>query len=253
MNQAPDSWISDAELMQTELHHLQTLHIMASVFRRGMREEVQLDADVAERVFPCLDQLLLFHHAFFTAMKERRQASAQPQGHRNYLIQKVGDILLQQVSWSPVMPLWDVISGKWWITSFACAVFFCSFRMRMGSKWSRCTENSAVVTTKRSASSKTSSSITSGFRTSLRYFTFSHQRLFVNGNFKHFYNSYCILSSNKAIILWWGGGRFQSASCWSPKGLQSTQYCWSASSNIPKVSYLLPSAGNGIKYLTFQL
>ncbi|XP_029921750.1 rho guanine nucleotide exchange factor 28 isoform X2 [Myripristis murdjan] len=86
------------ELMQTELHHLQTLHIMAEVFRRGMREEVQLDAEAVERVFPCLDQLILFHHTFFSVMRERRHGSAQPQGHRNYLIQQVGDILLQQFS-----------------------------------------------------------------------------------------------------------------------------------------------------------
>uniref|UniRef100_A0A3B5AMK6 Rho guanine nucleotide exchange factor 28-like n=1 Tax=Stegastes partitus TaxID=144197 RepID=A0A3B5AMK6_9TELE len=86
------------ELMQTELHHLQTLHIMAEVFRRGMKEEVQLDTEAVERVFPCLDQLLLFHHAFFAAMKERRHNSAQPQGHRNYLIQRIGDLLLQQFS-----------------------------------------------------------------------------------------------------------------------------------------------------------
>ncbi|XP_026153056.1 rho guanine nucleotide exchange factor 28 isoform X3 [Mastacembelus armatus] len=86
------------ELMQTELHHLQTLHIMAEVFRRGMKEEVQLDTEAVERVFPCLDQLLLLHHAFFAVMKERRHTSAQPQGHRNYVIQRIGDILLQQFS-----------------------------------------------------------------------------------------------------------------------------------------------------------
>uniref|UniRef100_A0A3Q4GQX2 Rho guanine nucleotide exchange factor (GEF) 28a n=1 Tax=Neolamprologus brichardi TaxID=32507 RepID=A0A3Q4GQX2_NEOBR len=84
------------ELMQTELHHLQTLHIMAEIFRRGMRQEVQLDTEAVERVFPCLDQLLLFHHAFFAAMKEQRHSSTQPQGHRNYLIQRIGDILIQQ-------------------------------------------------------------------------------------------------------------------------------------------------------------
>ncbi|XP_067341357.1 rho guanine nucleotide exchange factor 28 isoform X3 [Channa argus] len=86
------------ELMQTELHHLQTLHIMAEVFRRGMREEVQLDTEAVERVFPCLDQLLVLHHAFFAAMKERRQSSALPQGNRNYVIQQIGDVLLQQFS-----------------------------------------------------------------------------------------------------------------------------------------------------------
>lgn len=97
-----------AELMQTELHHLQTLHIMAEVFRRGMKEEVQLDSEAVERVFPCLDQLLVFHHAFFAAMKERRHSSAQPPGHGNYLIQRIGDVLLHQVTngscWSNICP-----------------------------------------------------------------------------------------------------------------------------------------------------
>ncbi|KAJ0057081.1 hypothetical protein NL108_001999 [Boleophthalmus pectinirostris] len=85
------------ELMQTEIHHLQTLHVMAEVFRRGVKEEVQLDAEAVERLFPCLDQLLLFHHGFFSALKERRQNS-QSQGQNNYLIQRIGDVLLQQFS-----------------------------------------------------------------------------------------------------------------------------------------------------------
>lgn len=89
--------VSLTELMQTELHHLQTLHVMAEVFRRGMKREVQLDVEVVERVFPCLDQLLAFHRAFFSAMKERRLSSAQPPGHRNYFVQCIGDVLLQQV------------------------------------------------------------------------------------------------------------------------------------------------------------
>lgn len=83
--------------MQTELHHLQTLHVMAEVFRRGMKREVQLDVEALERVFPCLDQLLAFHRTFFGAMKERRLGSAEPPGHRNYLVQRIGDVLLQQV------------------------------------------------------------------------------------------------------------------------------------------------------------
>lgn len=83
--------------MQTELHHLQTLHVMAEVFRRGMKREVQLDGEAVERVFPCLDQLLVFHRTFFSAMRERRLGSALPPGHRNYLVQRIGDVLLQQV------------------------------------------------------------------------------------------------------------------------------------------------------------
>ena len=86
-----------AELMQTELHHLQTLCVMAEVFRRGMREEVLLDAEAVGRVFPCLDELLLFHHGFFSALRERQSSSAHPRGHGNYLIQHIGDVLMQQV------------------------------------------------------------------------------------------------------------------------------------------------------------
>uniref|UniRef100_A0A8B9KVR4 Rho guanine nucleotide exchange factor (GEF) 28a n=1 Tax=Astyanax mexicanus TaxID=7994 RepID=A0A8B9KVR4_ASTMX len=86
------------ELMQTELHHLQTLTVMAEVFRRGMREEVGLDTDSLGRIFPCLDELLILHRDFLSAMRERRYSSAHPDSDRNYLIHRVGDILLQQFS-----------------------------------------------------------------------------------------------------------------------------------------------------------
>ncbi|KAJ3604759.1 hypothetical protein NHX12_026811, partial [Muraenolepis orangiensis] len=87
------------ELMQTEVHHLQTLHIMAEVFRRGVRKDVQLDAEAQERLFPCLDQLLALHHAFFCSMRERRRlgsAAGTPGEQRGYLIQRMGDLLLHQ-------------------------------------------------------------------------------------------------------------------------------------------------------------
>ncbi|KAB5522559.1 hypothetical protein PHYPO_G00160970 [Pangasianodon hypophthalmus] len=86
------------ELMHTELHHLQTLTIMAEVFRRGMREEVGLDAEAIGRIFPCLDELLVLHRDFLSAMTERRNNSTQPDNDKNYLIHHVGDILLQQFS-----------------------------------------------------------------------------------------------------------------------------------------------------------
>ncbi|XP_040010974.1 rho guanine nucleotide exchange factor 28-like isoform X3 [Xiphias gladius] len=86
------------ELMQTELHHIQTLTVMSEVFRRGMLEELQLDWDCVARIFPCLDPLLLFHRNLFGALQERRQATAQPENPRSYLIHQIGDILLQQFS-----------------------------------------------------------------------------------------------------------------------------------------------------------
>ncbi|XP_051806789.1 rho guanine nucleotide exchange factor 28-like isoform X3 [Acanthochromis polyacanthus] len=86
------------ELMQTELHHIQTLTVMSEVFRRGMLEELQLDWDCVARIFPCLDPLLLFHRNLFRALQERRQAATEIDNSRNYLIRQIGDILLQQFS-----------------------------------------------------------------------------------------------------------------------------------------------------------
>lgn len=85
------------ELMQTELHHIQTLTVMSEVFRRGMLEELQMDWDCVARIFPCLDSLLLFHSNLFGLLQERRQAATQPDNPHNYLIRQIGDILLQQV------------------------------------------------------------------------------------------------------------------------------------------------------------
>ncbi|XP_041756451.1 rho guanine nucleotide exchange factor 28 isoform X1 [Coregonus clupeaformis] len=86
------------ELMQTELHHIQTLTVMSEVFRRGMLDELQLDWECVARIFPCLDPLLLFHRNLFGSLQERRYASAQPGHPRNYCIHSIGDILLQQFS-----------------------------------------------------------------------------------------------------------------------------------------------------------
>ncbi|XP_065122865.1 rho guanine nucleotide exchange factor 28 isoform X4 [Paramisgurnus dabryanus] len=86
------------EFMQTELHHVHTLMIMAEVFRRGMREEVGLDADTIGRIFPCLDELILLHRDFLSSMRERRQSCIQPNSTKNYLIHRLGDIFMQQFS-----------------------------------------------------------------------------------------------------------------------------------------------------------
>ncbi|XP_063345274.1 rho guanine nucleotide exchange factor 28-like isoform X5 [Pelmatolapia mariae] len=86
------------ELMQTELHHIQTLTVMSEVFRRGMLEELQLDWDCVARIFPCLDPLLVFHRNLFRALQERRQAETQTENSQNYIIHRIGDILLQQFS-----------------------------------------------------------------------------------------------------------------------------------------------------------
>ncbi|XP_075597284.1 rho guanine nucleotide exchange factor 28 isoform X3 [Balearica regulorum gibbericeps] len=86
------------ELMQTEVHHIHTLLIMSEIFRKGMKEELQLDHSTVDRIFPCLDELLEMHRQFFCRMKERRQESCMAGSERNFVINRIGDILVQQFS-----------------------------------------------------------------------------------------------------------------------------------------------------------
>ncbi|XP_035165917.1 rho guanine nucleotide exchange factor 28 isoform X6 [Oxyura jamaicensis] len=86
------------ELMQTEVHHIHTLFIMSEIFRKGMKEELQLDHNTVDRIFPCLDELLEIHKQFFCRIRERRQESCEKGSDRNFVISRIGDILLQQFS-----------------------------------------------------------------------------------------------------------------------------------------------------------
>ncbi|XP_050185566.1 rho guanine nucleotide exchange factor 28 isoform X4 [Myiozetetes cayanensis] len=86
------------ELMQTEVHHIHTLFIMSEIFRKGMKEELQLDHSTVNRIFPCLDELLEMHRQFFFRMKDRRQGSCEAGNERNFVISRIGDILVQQFS-----------------------------------------------------------------------------------------------------------------------------------------------------------
>ncbi|XP_061205301.1 rho guanine nucleotide exchange factor 28 [Neopsephotus bourkii] len=86
------------ELMQTEMHHIHTLFIMSEIFRKGMKKELQLDHSTVNRIFPCLDELLEMHRQFFCRMKERRQESYEAGSEHNFVISRIGDILVQQFS-----------------------------------------------------------------------------------------------------------------------------------------------------------
>lgn len=88
--------------MQTEVHHIHTLFIMSEIFRKGMKKELQLDHSTVNRIFPCLDELLEMHRQFFCRMKERRQESCEAGSERNFVISRIGDILVQQVE-SPAL------------------------------------------------------------------------------------------------------------------------------------------------------
>nr|XP_038026757.1 rho guanine nucleotide exchange factor 28 isoform X5 [Anas platyrhynchos] len=86
------------ELGQTEVHHIHTLLIMSEIFRKGMKEELQLDHNTVNKIFPCLDELLEIHKKFFFRMRERRQESCEVGNDRNFVISRIGDILVQQFS-----------------------------------------------------------------------------------------------------------------------------------------------------------
>uniref|UniRef100_A0A671UAV5 Rho guanine nucleotide exchange factor (GEF) 2a n=1 Tax=Sparus aurata TaxID=8175 RepID=A0A671UAV5_SPAAU len=86
------------ELIQTELHHMRTLHIMERVFRQGMLEELQLEPSTVHAMFPCLDQLIRIHSHFLEQLLLRRKNSLHPGSSRNFTIHQLGDILLEQFS-----------------------------------------------------------------------------------------------------------------------------------------------------------
>lgn len=68
-----------------------------------MKEELQLDHSTVDRIFPCLDELLEIHKQFFCRMKERRQESCEAGNERNFVINRIGDILVQQVEASALL------------------------------------------------------------------------------------------------------------------------------------------------------
>ncbi|XP_060057562.1 rho guanine nucleotide exchange factor 2 isoform X3 [Erinaceus europaeus] len=86
------------ELIQTELHHVRTLKIMTRLFRPGMLEELQLEPGVVHGLFPCVDELSDIHTRFLSQLLERRRQALCPGSTRNFVIQRLGDLLINQFS-----------------------------------------------------------------------------------------------------------------------------------------------------------
>lgn len=118
-----------AELMQTEAHHVRTLKIMVKVYSRALRDELQFSGQAIGRLFPSVDDLLEMHSHFLARLKERRQEALEEGSERNYVIQKIGDLLVQQVgvAMSPAVrigptigcgrespPLWGLVQRWVW-------------------------------------------------------------------------------------------------------------------------------------------
>ncbi|KAM9460618.1 A-kinase anchor protein 13 isoform 2-T3 [Clarias gariepinus] len=88
------------ELIQTEMHHVRTLRIMADVYSKGLLKEVQLEAQTVDKVFPVLDDLLEMHTLFFSSLLERRREAKQEGKDGAFTINRIGDILMNQFSGS---------------------------------------------------------------------------------------------------------------------------------------------------------
>ncbi|KAM7054641.1 rho guanine nucleotide exchange factor 2 isoform 3-T4 [Molossus nigricans] len=86
------------ELIQTELHHVRTLKIMTRLFRTGMLEELQLEPGVVQGLFPCVDELTDIHTRFLSQLLDRRRQALCPGSTRNFIIPRLGDLLISQFS-----------------------------------------------------------------------------------------------------------------------------------------------------------
>ncbi|XP_073687693.1 A-kinase anchor protein 13 [Garra rufa] len=87
------------ELIQTEMHHVRTLKIMADVYSKGLLREVQLEVHTVEKMFPMLDDVLDLHTQFFSQLLERKKESTS-QEEGGFVIRKIGDLLVSQFSGS---------------------------------------------------------------------------------------------------------------------------------------------------------
>uniref|UniRef100_A0A3B3Q7C7 Uncharacterized protein n=1 Tax=Paramormyrops kingsleyae TaxID=1676925 RepID=A0A3B3Q7C7_9TELE len=84
------------ELVQTEMHHLRTLKIMAEVYGKGLQKEVLLETQMVEKIFPAMEDLLELHTQLLGRLLERKRQSQREGREGGFLIHKVGDILLDQ-------------------------------------------------------------------------------------------------------------------------------------------------------------
>ncbi|XP_030916989.1 A-kinase anchor protein 13 [Geospiza fortis] len=86
------------ELMQTEMHHVRTLKIMSDVYSAAMLKELQFEKQAVDKLFPCLENLLHIHSQFFQRILERKKESLADKSEKNFVIRRIGDILVNQFS-----------------------------------------------------------------------------------------------------------------------------------------------------------
>nr|XP_032824861.1 uncharacterized protein LOC116950851 isoform X1 [Petromyzon marinus] len=86
------------ELMQTEAHVLRTLRVALRVYARGLRRHAGLAPEAVRRLVPCAPALARVHAAFLRAMLARRRQALGSGGSGDFLVTRLGDVLLQQFS-----------------------------------------------------------------------------------------------------------------------------------------------------------
>ncbi|XP_051947996.1 A-kinase anchor protein 13-like isoform X2 [Xyrauchen texanus] len=86
------------ELIQTEMHHLRTLRIMSEVYSKGLQTDLQLELQMAEKMFPMLEELLELHTYFFSALLERKKEARLEGTDGGFIINRIGDVLVSQFS-----------------------------------------------------------------------------------------------------------------------------------------------------------
>ncbi|XP_043191146.1 rho guanine nucleotide exchange factor 18-like isoform X2 [Amphibalanus amphitrite] len=74
------------EFVMTEKHHCVTLKVMQWVFAEGMRKELGYTAEMVNRLFPRLDDLIAVHMTFLRHLRERQR--------RSLYVEEFGDLLL---------------------------------------------------------------------------------------------------------------------------------------------------------------
>lgn len=79
------------------MHHVRTLKIMLHVYVRELKENLQMDQGRLDCLFPRLENLLELHAHFLSRLKERQRESLTLPCDRNYTINSVADILIEQV------------------------------------------------------------------------------------------------------------------------------------------------------------
>ncbi|XP_037324974.2 rho guanine nucleotide exchange factor 18 isoform X2 [Pungitius pungitius] len=86
------------ELMQTEMHHVRTLKIMLRVYVQELKDKLQMDPGKLDCLFPQLENLLELHTHFLSRLKERQRENVVSPSDRNYVINRLADILISQFS-----------------------------------------------------------------------------------------------------------------------------------------------------------